>query len=526
MAGLSPSKIRTYERCPLQYKLQSEPWPDGPARPGPSPELAVDRAVHDALDVFYAEAVEGKDGGIARLIELLREGWPQDVFNSPEDAASSLELWQQRLTRYVGVETASAAKVVSSKQFLSGLVAGCRVNGIIDRIDRQPGGALELIDFKTGRPPRETDLSRDNSAAITFASACADSNVAQLGVPLRYSHLYLQNQQRVSVVFTQEQLAKAAASVSAVAEGIQAGLYPAKRGPQCSNCEQLPRCPAWPVMPRAMVGEDAETYARRLRASYSKLSLYKNCPRSYSKNYVERVATGNKPFFDLGHAIHETLESFHGEKPDQGAKLEDLLALYEQSFAAHQEGYRTEQERQRYYLKGREMLERYHRQFVEGGGRKVAWKVEEYFELPIGDRTIINGYIDRIDRNENGRLVVLDYKTESTERTQDELDSDLQLGIYAWACRRMYDEPADLGLFMLAHDRLALTTRTDEQLVDVERQVDELARQIQEDRVFAPKLNRHCPDCDFLHDCSLRPQVEEAVARGELRPAGFAEGEA
>ena len=124
MAVLSPSKIRTYERCPLQYKLQQEPWPDRPASSEPSPELAVDRAVHDALDLFHAEGVEGKDGGADRLIELLREGWPHEAFRTPADSASSLDLWQQRLTRYVGVESASAAKVVSSKQFLAGMVAG------------------------------------------------------------------------------------------------------------------------------------------------------------------------------------------------------------------------------------------------------------------------------------------------------------------------------------------------------------------------------------------------------------------
>ena len=37
-----------------------------------------------------------------------------------------------------------------------------------------------------------------------------------------------------------------------------------------------------------LAGEDEETYGKRLRVSYSKLSLYQRCPRSYHKSYVEK----------------------------------------------------------------------------------------------------------------------------------------------------------------------------------------------------------------------------------------------
>jgi RecB family exonuclease len=523
--SLSPSKIRSYERCPLQYKLQGEPRPQG-AEPAPlSPELAVDRALHEALDRFAAELLRGEGLSAERLCELLREEWPQSAFATPEEAQGSLALWQERVPRFLAVHAASSAALVAGKSFVSTNLAGARVTAVLDRVDRLPGGGLELVDYKSGKPPRhDFDLARDLASALAFAAAGADRKLLKLGQPLRFTQWYLQNQQRVSHVFGPNELAWAGDVAARAAEGIGAGEFPARRGPQCSYCDQLDRCPAWPKTPRALAGEDEETFSRRLRASYSKLALYKSCPRAYAKVYVEKLPTCEKPFFDLGKAVHETLEAFHAAEWQGGDGLDALLARFEQSFARHQAGYRGEEEKARYQARGRAMLEAYHRRFVAPQGRKLAFRIEEYFELPLGKHVVLNGFMDRIDRDEQGRLSVWDYKTESTERAQQEVDEDLQLGLYAWACHRLFGQEVELGLYMLAHDRVQTTRRSAEQLAEIERQVDELARQILDETRFEPKLNRHCPDCDWLHDCPLRPQVEAGLREGSLRPAGFAEG--
>jgi hypothetical protein len=79
---------------------------------------------------------------------------------------------------------------------------------------------------------------------------------------------------------------------------------------------------------------------------------------------------------------------------------------------------------------------------------------------------------------------------------------------------------------MMAHDKALKTRRDEAQLADVERQVDELVAQIQQDSTYAPRLNRHCADCDYLWDCPLRTEVEAALAGGRLQHAGFAAPEA
>jgi RecB family exonuclease len=468
--------------------------------------------------------LSGQDGGAERLAELLRSSWPEDAFASAEEARESLAVWLERALRFVAVHAASSARLAAGKTFVSAVLGGTKVNAVIDRIDRLPGGELELIDYKSGKPPRDRfDLTQDLTATVAFAAAAGDAKLLRLGRPLRFTQWYLQNQQRVSVELGSQELERGERAVVDAADGIGRGQFPARRGPQCSYCEQLDRCPAWPQTPRAMAGEDEATFSRRLRASYSKLSQYKSCPRAYEKVYVEKLPTGEKPFFDLGKAVHETLEVFHGAAWQGGESLEALLGLYEQSFSRHRSGYRTEEERGRYHERGRAMVEAYHRRFVEPAGRSIALKVEEYFELPLGRHVLLNGFIDRIDRDERGRMWVWDYKTESSERTQEEVDADLQLGLYAWACRKAFGEEVELGLFMLAHDAVMTTRRSAAQLEEVEREIDGLALRILEDTAFEPRLNRHCPDCDWLHDCPLRPEVEARLRDGALRPAGFTE---
>jgi RecB family exonuclease len=523
--ALSPSKIRTYQRCALQLKLQGEPRPD--RQRGPAPELALDRLLHDVLERYHGELLRGGSPDAERLVSFLDEAWSGAEHASPEAAEAAHELARQRLARFWAVQSASASRPIAGKRFCSAVIGGAKITCVLDRIDRLPGGELELIDFRSGKPPRsDFDLGRDLAAALSLLAAAADPKISRLGTPVRFTQWFLQNQQRIGIEPSPKDLAWAEEAVAEAVRGIEAGEYPASRGSHCSFCDELERCPAWPETPRQMAGEEPAAFGKRLRASYSKLSLFKSCPRSYSKVYVEKLPTAPKPFFDLGTSVHETLEAFHSAGWRGGDALEGLLEQYDRSFARHQAGYRSDAERETYRSRGRAMLERYHASFVAPSGRAVAHSIEEYFELPLRHSAVLTGYIDRIDRDADGRLTVWDYKTEANERTQEEADEDLQLGIYAWACRRLYGQDVELGLYMLTHDQAIRTRRSAEQLEEVERQVDELSRAILAEQDFEPRLNRHCPDCDWLGDCPLRPEVEAAVASGTLRRAGFGGAEA
>jgi len=52
-----------------------------------------------------------------------------------------------------------------------------RVKGDIDRIDRLPGGGIEVIDEKTGRVTSQKDVS-ENLQLTIYALACRDARAS------------------------------------------------------------------------------------------------------------------------------------------------------------------------------------------------------------------------------------------------------------------------------------------------------------------------------------------------------------
>ncbi len=69
--------------------------------------------------------------------------------------------------------------------------------------------------------------------------------------------------------------------------------------------------------------------------------------------------------------------------------------------------------------------------------------VERRFRFEL-DASTLTGFIDRIDRLPDGGLRLIDYKTSKSAMKMDEAEQDLQLALYALACREV-PELAQLG---------------------------------------------------------------------------------
>ena len=89
------------------------------------------------------------------------------------------------------------------------------------------------------------------------------------------------------------------------------------------------------------------------------------------------------------------------------------------------------------------MLRNYHEHEVAAGGVGEVLAVEQRFRFPL-DASTVSGYIDRIDRLPDGRLRLTDYKTSKRAMKLEEAEQDLQLALYALACREL-PERAALG---------------------------------------------------------------------------------
>ena len=80
------------------------------------------------------------------------------------------------------------------------------------------------------------------------------------------------------------------------------------------------------------------------------------------------------------------------------------------------------------------LLENYFASEVAPGLDAEVLAVEQRFRFEL-DATTLTGFIDRIDRLPDGQLRLIDYKTSKRAMKKDEAEQDLQLALYALACR-------------------------------------------------------------------------------------------
>ena len=143
--ALSASDVETYRICPLRYKFARVFRI--PQEPTLNQRFGI--LVHQVLERFHAG---GRDPTLAELLGLLDAGWRRGGFGGSDEERQLREKATHALMRYFRrFETEESEPVWFERPF-SFRLGPHLVSGRVDRVDRLPDGAYELIDYKTGRP--------------------------------------------------------------------------------------------------------------------------------------------------------------------------------------------------------------------------------------------------------------------------------------------------------------------------------------------------------------------------------------
>jgi len=237
--------------------------------------------------------------------------------------------------------------------------------------------------------------------------------------------------------------------------------------------------------------------------SYSSLDTFERCGFSFAKRYLTDgkappALADARAAADTGKLVHSVNEEaaegivrtgYRGPIP-----VDRLLALYWRKFA------QTDLVGIDWALIGEDCLQLWAKRI---GSLPHVAEVEHRFDLLI-DGARLMGYIDRIDRLPDGTVVVTDYKTGKYRPSQRELESSLQMGIYAAVAWRLYpDAPAVVvALDLMRHDYQLTATMTRDKADNVLKYARALITRIEEaPDAFEPKLNGLCGWCDWRATC-------------------------
>ncbi|MFC7492367.1 MULTISPECIES: RecB family exonuclease [unclassified Knoellia] len=158
--ALSPSRAADFKQCPLLFRFRTIDKLDGP----PSPAAARGTLVHEVLEhLFELPAAERTPEA---AVALLQPRWLSLVEERPElatmiedDETLTEEGWFTAagalVERWFTLENPQWLEPAERELYVETEVDGLTLRGYVDRLDIAADGAMRVVDYKTGRSPRE-----------------------------------------------------------------------------------------------------------------------------------------------------------------------------------------------------------------------------------------------------------------------------------------------------------------------------------------------------------------------------------
>jgi DNA helicase-2/ATP-dependent DNA helicase PcrA len=230
---LSASDIETYRTCPLKYKFARVFRI--PSEPTLNQRFGI--LVHQVLERYHQSGGRTLD----ELLGLLENGWRRGGFGASDQENQLHTKADGALRRYHERFRTEACEPLWFERAFSFRMGEHTLRGRVDRVDRLPDGAYELIDYKTGRPRTAAQLREDVQLSLYAVGAREAWGLESS----RQAYLYVLDDAKVPLPVEEVDRDWIAETVLEVADGILAQVFePTPSYAACSVCDYRIACPA------------------------------------------------------------------------------------------------------------------------------------------------------------------------------------------------------------------------------------------------------------------------------------------
>ena len=158
LGSLSPSRASDFLSCPLLYRFRTIDKLPEPFSPDAVRGTVVHKILEDLFDLPSADRTP------AQAAEMLVPAWESILEADPEIAemfgseGSQIGAWlascRESLNRYFSLEDPTRLEPAEREVYVETLLdSKLLLRGFIDRVDVAPTGAIQVVDYKTGRAP-------------------------------------------------------------------------------------------------------------------------------------------------------------------------------------------------------------------------------------------------------------------------------------------------------------------------------------------------------------------------------------
>jgi putative RecB family exonuclease len=204
----------------------------------------------------------------------------------------------------------------------------------------------------------------------------------------------------------------------------------------------------------------------------------------------------------MGDHVHSTLKDFLSVIPVSERNLLKLEDLLREKWRRNRKGFNDIEDEKRWGQKALKQL----RWFVQNQDIGVTpFMIENNHRAELTDNILLKGRIDRVDREADDSLHIIDYKT---GKMPSEINQ-LQLHIYALILSKKQDLPLKKASYLyLEAGKFRTIELTAQDLAQATSYVIDMVDRICKENEYPATPNIYCWNCDFLEIC---PSKEEAA---------------
>src|SRR6184192_1142698 len=227
---LSASAVNGYRTCPQQY-LFGYLWS---LKEGPRASLSFGSIMHNTVKRILGELRKGNKLPFEEVQRIFELEWRSVGFEDEYQEAEYKKDGIEQLRSFHGATMATPPQILEQeKRFELPLEDNVTIIGRMDQVNSLGRNDVEIVDYKTGRPKKESLAKKDLQLSLYALAAkeIFDWN------PVRLVFHYLQNNQVQVTTRESKQLQEAQNMVQEAAADIRAGQFPPKPSPSvCRSC--------------------------------------------------------------------------------------------------------------------------------------------------------------------------------------------------------------------------------------------------------------------------------------------------
>ena len=194
---LSPSSITAYSDCPLKFKFQKILRVPSPS----SVALDLGNVVHAITEEVAKEKMKGEEIVEEKALAKIKEKWIFNSYQSQSEENTATQRAEGMVKTYVKWEKETKNELVGLEVPFDVKIGDITFTGRIDRLEKNPDGKYEVVDFKSGKTVKSKNKAKIDPQLNIYAKA-VEKLKGEL--PVKASLFYVEKDKMVEYPVTEE----------------------------------------------------------------------------------------------------------------------------------------------------------------------------------------------------------------------------------------------------------------------------------------------------------------------------------